>query len=79
MTIITNELTNKSNEMMNELTDEWIVGDLSKGGIRLRLYSSERLRRERLLGEALVGLASLALHLQRQHQLLVTLNSKSVF
>lgn len=51
--------------------------ELSSTGIRLRLYSSERLRRERLLGEAFVGLASLALDHQREQSLLVALETKS--
>lgn len=51
------------------------IGDLSSMAVRLRLYSNERLRRERLLGQAVVGLASLALDLQREQQLLVTLDS----
>ena len=45
-------------------------------GLRFRLYTSERLRRERLLGEAFLGLASLALDLQREQQLVLPLESK---
>ena len=52
-------------------------GELSSTGIRLRLYCSERLRRERLLGEAFVGLASLTLDHQREQSLLVALETKS--
>lgn len=51
--------------------------ELSSSGLRLRLYSSERLRRERLLGEAFVGLASLAVEHQREQSLLITLETKS--
>ena len=46
--------------------------------IRFRLYSTERLRRERLLGEALVSLARLSLDVQREQRLLVILDSKAV-
>jgi hypothetical protein len=52
-------------------------GELSSTGIRLRLYCSERLRRERLLGEAFVGLASMTLDHQREQSLLVALETKS--
>lgn len=52
-------------------------GELNSTGIRLRLYCSERLRRERLLGEAFVGLASMTLDHQREQSLLVALETKS--
>lgn len=52
-------------------------GELSSTGIRLRLYCSERLRRERLLGEAFVGLASMTLDHQREQSILVALETKS--
>lgn len=51
--------------------------ELSSTGIRLRLYCSERLRRERLLGEAFVGLASLTLDHQREQTIQVALETKS--
>ena len=49
--------------------------ELSSTGVRFRLYCSERLRRERLLGEAFVGLASLAL-LDREQLIQVALDTK---
>ena len=63
--------------LMNLSTD-WNEGDWGKLAIRFRLYSTERLRRERLLGEALVSLASLALDIHREQRLLVILDSKAV-
>lgn len=45
-------------------------------GLRFRLYSNERLRRERLLGESFISLASLDLSVQREQQLTITLDSK---
>lgn len=51
--------------------------ELNSTGLRLRLYSSERLRRERLLGEAFVGLASLTLDHQREQSVLVALETKN--
>jgi len=41
-----------------------ITEDVSSLGIRLRLYGCERMRRERLLGECILGFASLHLELE---------------
>ncbi len=48
--------------------------ELHSAGLRLRLYTSERLRRERLLGEAYLGLG--ALDLTREQQLVLPLVTK---
>ena len=55
-----------------------MLGDWSNLAIRFRLYSTERLRRERLLGEAQIALAPLALDIQHEQRLLVILDSKNV-
>ena len=51
--------------------------ELCHTGVRFRLYGSERLRRERLLGEASVGLVAIGLETQREQPLIVTLDFKS--
>lgn len=50
--------------------------ELCHTGVRLRLYGSERLRRERLLGEACVGLVAIGLETQREQSLVVPLDFK---
>lgn len=44
-------------------------------GIRLRLYGCERMRRERLIGEAVVGFANINLELENNFWL--TMESRS--
>lgn len=41
-----------------------IVEDVNSMGIRLRLYGCERMRRERLIGEAVVSFANINLELE---------------
>ena len=49
---------------VNLLTEE--VGSM---GVRFRLYGCERMRRERMIGEVIVGFASLNLELPTTHML----------
>lgn len=41
-----------------------IAEDVNSMGVRLRLYGCERMRRERLIGEAVVGFANINLELE---------------
>ncbi len=46
-----------------------ISDDVANMGLRFRLYGCERMRRERMLGECVIGFSSLSLDAETKHVL----------
>ena len=54
----------------------FVAEDADQMGVRFRLYGCERMRRERMIGECVVGFASLNLDISTTH--LLSLEPRSI-